>query len=783
MASVFWAIAVICSIFWTVFLLRSRHGIPQYSKFELILFFLLSHVVPGLILCRWNLNMWRNAVAELVVFALLYFYVQKSKDQVWHSCIYAVYLFQPGTILTVLYGGLPGMLAGMAALPAVLALDRFVKKRGGSLRTFLPEYLLMQGGVFLRFAAGELSGQKAADMAVSDAAGIPVVWIVSAAFMGTAVGLAVYRVIKGEYRQTAVTAAAAEKECGCFGQAPEKLQVKDILLMGLLTLLFAVVVLWRLGSVRVPETYEKFRVGEPGENEIILEFREPVELSRICLYLGCQGKRILSFSCMEENGEQWQVFDSSRTVESCFCWNEIPVNRPVKLLGMVLMEGEASIHEIVCLDQYGNRVLPVNAGYYDRLFDEQALYPEKATYYYRTMFDEVYHARTAYEFLHRLPIYENTHPPLGKTLISIGIRIFGMNPFGWRSICALCGILMVPLIYLFAHRMFKTTASACFASVLLCTEFMHFTLSRIATLDIIAALFILLMFFFMYGFVSGLEREERELPCRMGKQWLWLLLCGCSMAAAISVKWTGFYAGFGIAILFFTTLWQRLGNREQIQKNRGYLGKLFVLCVLCFVVLPLTVYTLSYLPFTRVYQNRGLAAAMLENSRLMLTYHVDCVFEHPYSSEWYDWIIDRKPLLDSYTVLEDGCVSAVATLGNPLLVWAGLASFLHQIYLWRCRKCKNAGYLVLAFLSVFMPWMFIHRTLFIYHYLPGILLLILMITNSFCYMKGGNRGRIVFAALSLGLFAMYYPVLSGAAVKAEYMNQILEWMHTWRFAL
>lgn len=68
-------------------------------------------------------------------------------------------------------------------------------------------------------------------------------------------------------------------------------------------------------------------------------------------------------------------------------------------------------------------------------FDEQELYEDGITYQDQTIFDEIYHGRTAYEFLHGLPIYENTHPPLGKTLISVGIAVFGMNPFGWRFMC------------------------------------------------------------------------------------------------------------------------------------------------------------------------------------------------------------------------------------------------------------------------------------------------------------------------------------------------------------
>lgn len=57
------------------------------------------------------------------------------------------------------------------------------------------------------------------------------------------------------------------------------------------------------------------------------------------------------------------------------------------------------------------------------------MYPEVKTYLTGTMFDEVYHGRTAYEFLHKLTTYETTHPHLGKILISFGIIAFGMNRF------------------------------------------------------------------------------------------------------------------------------------------------------------------------------------------------------------------------------------------------------------------------------------------------------------------------------------------------------------------
>jgi dolichyl-phosphate-mannose--protein O-mannosyl transferase len=43
------------------------------------------------------------------------------------------------------------------------------------------------------------------------------------------------------------------------------------------------------------------------------------------------------------------------------------------------------------------------------------------------------------------------HPPLGKWIIGLGLRLFGNNSsFGWRFSAALFGVLLVALVYLIA---------------------------------------------------------------------------------------------------------------------------------------------------------------------------------------------------------------------------------------------------------------------------------------------------------------------------------------------
>ena len=82
----------------------------------------------------------------------------------------------------------------------------------------------------------------------------------------------------------------------------------------------------------------------------------------------------------------------------------------------------------------GGELLPVAVSEGDALalVDEQNTVPKAPSYFNGMIFDEIYHARTAYENIHNLSVYEWTHPPLGKLIIALGILLFGMKPFGWR---------------------------------------------------------------------------------------------------------------------------------------------------------------------------------------------------------------------------------------------------------------------------------------------------------------------------------------------------------------
>ena len=83
------------------------------------------------------------------------------------------------------------------------------------------------------------------------------------------------------------------------------------------------------------------------------------------------------------------------------------------------------------------------------------------------------------------------HPEVGKWLIALGEKAFGMDPFGWRVAAAVVGSLMVLVMCRLARRLTGSTLLGCVAGLLLCFDGLQFVLSRLALLDIFLAFFIL----------------------------------------------------------------------------------------------------------------------------------------------------------------------------------------------------------------------------------------------------------------------------------------------------
>ncbi len=779
MLSAFCYTGIACLIFFFISGEKLKRTVLHYSAAELLIFYALMRLCPMLMLAERSIGNYIAFAADLAVLGMIVFVSGKLFGKEKTSNAAVLYQFDPLAAISIICGKdiyTALNIAGAAA--ALIFLAVIIRKLPKvPCRAFFKSYIFLCTSIFL-FVCGAECGEEAFDRFFS-LTGFPLLGA-----LGTAAAIAAavltakvfIRIKRCETICCAVPDKPAETEELSVKQ--EKFGRKNLFDMTALTLICGVLTFTRLGSFEAPQNGMEFS----GDNkEIMLDFGSYIDITKLKIYLGANDSRKIVMFAYNEAEQKWIDMKRAAEIPYPFEWNEADVGWNLRYLDIIFTDDTACVNELVVLGADGRPVIPVNAGDYPELFGENYLYPEYSTYFYRMMFDEIYHGRTAYEFLHDLPIYEDTHPPLGKTIISLGISAFGMTPFGWRVMSALFGTLMVPVMYLFAWKISRRSDIAFLGGSLLAAEFMHFTLSRIATADIFVALFILLMFCFMYCFADSLKRGEGT-----KKQYVWLFLCGVSSALAAAIKWTGVYAVSGIAVLFFVSVIEKCTASQctalgGIKKSLPYLTRLGGVCVVSFIVIPLIVYTLSYIQFSEAYPEKGIILHAIDNSKHMLSYHSNITSGHPFQSEWYEWLIDKRPVLNTLTYIGDKSISSAATFGNPIIVWGGLAALLHNFYLWRCCGCKRARFLIIAYLAMLMPWLFIHRTVFIYQYFGCILILVLLLCSSVMNLKKSKAIRSVLIVGSVLMFAVFFTELSGITVSKEYAARFLEWFPTWDF--
>ncbi len=95
-----------------------------------------------------------------------------------------------------------------------------------------------------------------------------------------------------------------------------------------------------------------------------------------------------------------------------------------------------------------------------------------------------------------------------------------------------------------------------------------------------------------------------------------------------------------------------------------------------------------------------------------------------------------------------------------------------------------AIFIVVVFFSSWIPYIFISRVTFIYHFyvsMPFLCLASAYFINKYWNKKRGKIATIIFFASVVVLFAVFYPVISGAPVSTTWIHQ-LKWFPSWFFA-
>lgn len=502
-------------------------------------------------------------------------------------------------------------------------------------------------------------------------------------------------------------------------------------------------------------------------------------------------------------------------------------------------EGMA-INEIVITNSQNGEALDVtvvesNITGVEYLFDEESYFTGETTNTNSMYFDEIYFARTAYEILSDLAIYETSHPHLGKLLIAAGVAVFGMNPFGFRIVGLLFSIFAVLALYLFGKKVFKSTLFASAMAIFFACDGLRYVQGRIGTVDSFLVVFIIMAFYFMYSFFeNGMDVNSIK------RSLLPFCISGIFFGLAVSVKWNGMYAGLGLCILFIIVLARTIKDgaaffaSDKSDEDKGVykirfanaLIMMFVSGVLFFVLIPLGTY---FSVFAITYQGTdALVPAFIQNQIDMFSYHTWVSSEHSAASPWWSWPLNGKSVYmylgdsnygaDMYSRIHSMTTTAIAVYGVLSMVYfvkkaivyfqkqkAGTLTIGEKEYYSHIKT--PAIFFAVGLCANWLPWMFVSRSTYIYHFYPAMPFYIGLIVT-YLYSKtllqtavhysgemvllNGKKGTITVGqnALRWALvlvvinFIMFFPVFSGLAIAKLPAVFMFGWANGfWEFGL
>ncbi|NLO47416.1 MAG: phospholipid carrier-dependent glycosyltransferase [Clostridiales bacterium] len=576
------------------------------------------------------------------------------------------------------------------------------------------------------------------------------------------------------------------KEPANYFHKPHKITKRDLIAMLIITAVYAVIAFFALGSVDTPESFASF---ESSDTKAVMKLPGEAIPGKIIYFTGIGTGHYKLYTSLD--GTHWDhVFDIEQKYSELLKWRTFDFPEETGETLYIRITGKSSklfMGEAALYDTNGNKItLTALDETAKKLLDEADLPVVTTDYLYNSYFDEIYHARTALEHIENIYPYEVSHPPLGKIIIGLGIRLFGMNPFGWRFIGTLFGILMLPILYVFLKNMFGKLMVAICGTLLFAFDFMHFVQTRIATIDTYGVFFILLMFYFMYRYLT----QFYDTPFR--KTLFPLFLSGLCFGIGAASKWTVIYGGAGLCALYVIRQFLRFRYYAKIGKKKSfglYLCGTLAVSIVFFVLIPVTVYILSYIPYGTA-KGMKIGEGMLfskdflqivwENQKFMFSYHSKLVAEHPYSSEWWKWIINLRPILYYLQKFGDGTKSAFAAFGNPVVWWTGIGAMIAMVLAVIKRRDKIALMILIGYISQLFPWIIISRIAFIYHYFPNVIFIVLGISymfNDLCEIRRNKFSVSVplLTLCALGMFIIFFPVLTGIRVDAWYPNTLLRW--------
>lgn len=552
----------------------------------------------------------------------------------------------------------------------------------------------------------------------------------------------------------------------------------EVLAVAALTAVFICSALVNFGALELPQSRWK----APENASFYLDLGGSCGVKCVYVFLGDEHRTCFDLYAGAPGG--WRhVGKLDKSGDFCK-WEKVNVGEETRFLKFEFQSSAGEVGEVLVVSEDGKRIgikgvigLNGTAGEsLSRLIDEQDVATPPLTQKYGTYFDEIYFVRTAWEYLHSEEPFEWTHPPLSKLIIALGILSFGMCPFAWRFFGLLAAAALIPLMFFFGRRLFKSSFAGVLCAFLMTFDFMHFTMARLATGEIFILFFTTLMFFFFFRYFDeafgGGSSVQRKGVSKTAFRSLFLSVVVFGLA--LSTKWNTIY-GFAAVLVLLVLLWTSRSGRAMAKQKAA-------LAVVAGLLVAALIYVLSYVPY--MLTGHGIYDVLMLQRRMYL-YHATLTATHPFSSPWWSWWLMTKPLWLYFNDLNSS-VSTIVCMGNPLIWWGSIPfMMLSLVKLVRSRFSDKASvFITIPFFLQWLPYASISRCLFIYHFLPNIPFMIFATVYWLNWLCVGSSnpslkrlGKVfvaVFLVAVIVFFVVFYPVISGVPISPEY-KESLRW--------
>lgn len=379
-------------------------------------------------------------------------------------------------------------------------------------------------------------------------------------------------------------------------------------------------------------------------------------------------------------------------------------------------------------------------------------------------FDEVYNVRRAVHFAidHKYVPKKNAHPPLWHLMSAFCISVYGNHPWVWRIPSLVGGLFVVFLIFVLAKRITCNNMAAFLTAFLFTLDGVSITQARIAMLNSVMLMFMLLsLFCFLKFFIDGDDKWSRS------KAFLW---AGIFLGLGVATRMVASY----MMIIYLTMI-----GIHMHKSGKDY-GVIIRDTLLYLIFIPLCVFFSAYL-FILIVYNLSFDD-ILQHFRFAYR-NFTLKSGHNYGSPWWGWPFIVRPIWYYYNHDKAAdIIKGVLCMGNQAIFWVFPISIGYLIVEFLRKKSKACGLILLCFFSQWLVWGLVSRVGFFHYFytaMPFACMSVGILLNRIWQIKKvGRIIVIVYLLLVVGLFIYWYPLATNFPVSHEYYKHHM-WFRSW----